>query len=82
MRNDRVIFGFIWMLYKFVFQIRWLGNRRKLYAAAGNDQAFLVVVLADVYGLLVVLILYDLLKEEKQLLVRTLLKFILLSTIN
>jgi hypothetical protein len=69
------------MLYKFVFQTGWLGNRRKLYAAAGSYQAFLVV-LADVYGLLDgVLILYDLLKE-KQLLVKTILKFILLSTIN
>jgi len=39
------MFGFIWMLYKFVFQIDWLGNRRKGYTAAGGDQAFHVVVL-------------------------------------
>jgi len=25
----RVIFGFIWVLYKFVFKNDWLGNRRK-----------------------------------------------------
>jgi len=25
----RVMFGFIWVLYKFVFQIDWLGNRTK-----------------------------------------------------
>jgi len=42
-QNDRFIFGFIWVLYKFVFQIDWLGNRRN--AAAGGDQAFIVVVL-------------------------------------
>jgi hypothetical protein len=35
------MFGSIWVLYKFVFQIDWLGNGRK-YAAAGIDQAFLM----------------------------------------
>jgi len=27
-QNDRVIFGYIWVLSKFVLQIDWLGNRR------------------------------------------------------
>ena len=31
-----VIFGFIWVFHKFVFQIDWLGNGRK-YAAVGGD---------------------------------------------
>ena len=39
----RVIFCFILVLYKFVFQIDWLGNRRNGYAAEGGDQAFLIV---------------------------------------
>jgi len=43
----RITFGFIWLLYKFVFQTDWFGNGRKesrKYAAAGGDQFFLKAV--------------------------------------
>ena len=32
----RVIFGYIWVLYKFVFQIDWLGNRRNDICGSGR----------------------------------------------
>ena len=35
-------FVLFWVLYKLVFQIDWLDNRRKECAAAGDDQAFLI----------------------------------------
>ena len=41
----RVIFGFIRVLYMFVFQIDWLGKRRKGNMWQGCYQAFLVVVI-------------------------------------
>jgi len=34
------IFGSFGRSYEFIFQIDWLGNRRKWYSAAGSDQAF------------------------------------------
>jgi len=32
----RVIFGCIWVLYMFVFQTDWLGNRKKEIGGSGR----------------------------------------------
>jgi hypothetical protein len=49
----RVMFVFIWALYKFVFQTDWLGNRRKEICDNGRRSGFPCdSYLVDVYGLL------------------------------
>jgi len=37
---NKFIFGFIWVLYKFLFQIYWLGNRRKELCGRGRCSGF------------------------------------------